>query len=86
MAGRTSAARARAALRGRAPARPGRRRLRRRRLVRGGVTYGLGAGMDIDAALEWLPAAAPETSPARGPYAGQPTAEDLELPRDGTRL
>ena len=50
------------------------------------VTYGLGAGMDIDAALEVASRCGAGNLTARGPYAGQPTAEDLKLPRDGTGL
>jgi ribokinase len=45
-----------------------------------GLTYGLGAGMDIEAALEIASRCGAGNLMARGPYAGQPTAEDLDLP------
>jgi ribokinase len=51
-----------------------------------GLTYGLGAGMDIDAALGLASRCGAGNLSARGPYAGQPTAEDLDLPPESARL
>jgi ribokinase len=45
-----------------------------------GLTYALGAGMDIDAALQIASHCGAGNLTARGPYAGQPTAKDLDLP------
>jgi ribokinase len=48
-----------------------------------GLTYALGAGMDIDAALEIASRCGAGNLTRRGPYAGQPTAKDLDLPASG---
>jgi ribokinase len=44
-----------------------------------GLTFGLGSGMDIDAALELAARCGAGVLTAPGPYAGQPTAADLGL-------
>jgi ribokinase len=43
----------------------------------GGFTYGLGAGYEVDAALEFAARAGAANLTGRGPYAGQLTAADL---------
>jgi ribokinase len=45
-----------------------------------GLTYGLGAGMDIEAALAIASRCGAGNLTGRGPYAGQPTAKSLDLP------
>jgi ribokinase len=45
-----------------------------------GLTYGLGAGMDVDSALALASRCGAGNLTGRGPYAGQPTAEELDLP------
>jgi ribokinase len=44
-----------------------------------GLTYALGAGMDLDAALTIASRCGAGNLTGRGPYAGQPTAKDLDL-------
>jgi ribokinase len=44
-----------------------------------GLTYGLGSGMDIDAALAIASRCGAGNLTGRGPYAGQPTAKALDL-------
>jgi ribokinase len=45
-----------------------------------GLTYGLGVGMEIDAALAIASRCGAGNLTGRGPYTGQPTAKDLDLP------
>jgi ribokinase len=45
-----------------------------------GLTYALGAGMEMDAALAIASRCGAGNLTGRGPYAGQPTAVDLDLP------
>jgi ribokinase len=45
-----------------------------------GLTFGLGSGMDVDAALALAARCGAWTLTGRGPYAGQPTAADVGLP------
>jgi ribokinase len=45
-----------------------------------GLTYGLGSGLDIEAAVHVAATCGAGNMTGRGPYAGQPRAEDLVLP------
>jgi ribokinase len=44
-----------------------------------GLTFGLGAGMEIEAALQVAASCGAGNMTGRGPYAGQPRAQDLDL-------
>ena len=46
-----------------------------------GLTFGLGSGLDLDAALSIAARCGAGNLTGRGPYAGQPTRDALELPR-----
>jgi ribokinase len=45
-----------------------------------GLTFGLGSGFDVETALHIAARCGAGNMTGRGPYAGQPRAEDLELP------
>jgi ribokinase len=45
-----------------------------------GLTFGLGSGFDVERALQIAARCGAGNMTGRGPYAGQPRADDLELP------
>jgi ribokinase len=51
-----------------------------------GFTFGLGSGLDIDTALHVAASCGAGNLAGRGPYAGQPRREDLDLPSGTDRL
>jgi ribokinase len=50
-----------------------------------GLTFGLGSGFDIESALAVAARCGAGNLTARGPYAGQPHAEALDLPRSNLK-
>jgi ribokinase len=51
-----------------------------------GLTFGLGSGMDVDAALVVAARCGAGNLSGDGPYAGQPTAADIALPPVGRNI
>jgi ribokinase len=50
-----------------------------------GLTFGLGSGFDVETAVSVAAQCSAGNLTGRGPYAGQPTAGDLELPSTSDR-